>query len=107
MQALKITFVLVVAFVLTRYLPVYYSSSEYDQFVRHETARARSASQLKQSLLNEAREYSLPVKESDIRINRADDILRVTVDYQVPLNLLIFNHELKFHTIASGFLRGR
>jgi len=107
MQALKITFVLVVLLALTRYIPVYYSSSEYGEFVRHETARARSESQLKQSLLNEAREYSLPVTESDISINEKDNVLRVTVDYQVPLNMLVFSHELKFHTIASGLLPGR
>jgi hypothetical protein len=107
MQALKITFILVVVLTLARCIPVFYSSSEYDEFVKHETQRARSESQLKQSLLNEAKEYSLPVKESDISFTKADNVLRVSVDYQVPLNMLIFNHDLKFHTIASGLLPAR
>jgi hypothetical protein len=107
MQALKITFVLVFILALTRYIPVYYISTEYSEFVRHETAHARSERQLKQSLLNEAREHSLPVKESDIDIKETDNVLRVTVDYRVPLNMLIFNHELKFRAIGSGLLPGR
>jgi hypothetical protein len=104
MQAVKVSFALVVLLTLTRFIPIYYSSSEFGEFVKHETARARSESQLKKSLLDEAREHSLPVKESDISINKTDDILRVTVDYQVKMNLLLFNHEMKFHTIASGLI---
>ena len=107
MQAVKVSFALVVLLTLTRFIPIYYSSSEFGEFVKHETARARSESQLKKSLLDEAREHSLPVKESDISINKTDDILRVTVDYKVPLKMLIFDHDLKFHTIASAFMPGR
>jgi hypothetical protein len=47
------------------------------------------------------------VNESDITISETDNVLRVTVDYKVPLKMLIFNHDLKFHTIAGGFFRGR
>ena len=44
------------------------------------------------------------MKESDISIDETDDILRVTVDYQVPVNLLIYNPTLKFRMIGSGLL---
>jgi hypothetical protein len=47
------------------------------------------------------------VKESDITFTTTDNVLRVSVDYQVPLNMLIFNHEVKFHAIASGLLPER
>lgn len=107
MQALKMTVVVVCLLGFLRYIPIYYSFSEYSEFVKHETARAVSKSQLKQTLLNEARQYSIPLTESDISIRETDNVLRVTVDYRVPLKMLIFNHDLKFHTIASGFLPGR
>jgi hypothetical protein len=102
MQTVKLTFVLAALFGLIRYIPVYYCSSEFDEAVKHATARARSETQLKVTLLNEAKEYSLPVKESDISINKKDNVLRVTVDYAVPMNMIIFNHELKFHAMATG-----
>jgi hypothetical protein len=107
MQTVKLTFVLAALFGLIRYLPVYYCSTEFGEAVKHQTAHARSETQLKISLLNEAKEYSLPIKESDISINRKDNVLRVTVDYAVPMNMLIFNHELKFHTMASGMAPGQ
>jgi len=104
MQALKVFIALTVVLIVTRYLPVYYSSSEFGDFVRHQAARAQSEWQLKQSLLDEAKAQSLPVKDSDISIDRTNDVLRVTVDYQVPVNLVVYNPELKFHVIGSGLL---
>lgn len=104
MNALKLTFVLAGLLLVTRYAPVYYNSSEFGEFVKRQAAHARSESQLKQSLLIEAQEYSLPVKESDISIDETDDVLRVTVDYQVPVNLLIYNPALKFRIMGSGML---
>lgn len=104
MNALKITCVLAGLFLLTRYVPVYYSSSEFGDFVKRQAAHASSESQLKRSLLDQAREYSLPVQESDISIDESDDVLRVTVDYQVPVNLLVYNPALKFRAVGSGLL---
>ena len=102
MNALKMTFALSALLALVRYFPVYYNSNEYSEFVRNATARVRSESQLKQSLLDQARQYSLPVKDSDISFNKKDGVLRVTVDYSVPVNLLVYSPELKFHASASG-----
>jgi hypothetical protein len=104
MRGLKVALTLGVLLVVAQYLFIYYNSSEFDYFVRHEAARTRSESQLKQSLLDQAREYSLPVKPSDISIDRTDAVVRVTVDYRVPLNLLVYSPELTFHVIGGGLL---
>ena len=104
MQTLKVTFLLAGLLALTRYIPVYYSSSEFNYFVRHEAARSRSDGQLKQAVLEQARAYALPVKESDINVDRTGAVLRVTVDYAVPVNLLVYNPELKFHVTGGGLL---
>jgi hypothetical protein len=104
MNVLKVTLALALLFALTRYVPVYYNSSEYNEFVKHETARARSEALLRQTLLSQAREYSLPVKATDINVDETDDVLRVTVDYTVPVNLFIVNRQLKFRAMGSGLL---
>ena len=102
MNKMKVTLAVAALLVLTRYFPVYYTSNEYSEFVRNATTRARSESQLKQSLLDQAQQYSLPVKDSDISFNKKDGVLRVTVDYSVPVNLFVVNPALKFHASASG-----
>jgi len=104
MRALKVTFALAGLLAMTQYLPAYYNSSQFSYYVIREAARARSASQLKESVLEQARAYSLPIKESDITINRTDSILRVSVDYNVPVNFIVYNSELKFHVRGAGML---
>jgi hypothetical protein len=80
----------------------YYNSSEYE-FVRHEAARNPSESLLRQTL-SQAREYSLPVDISDINLDETDNVLRVTVDYTVPVNRFVVNRQLKFRAMGSGLL---
>ena len=104
MTALKGIFALALLIALMRYVPVYYNSSEYNEFVRHEAARNHSESLLRQTLLSQAREYSLPVQPSDINIDETDNVLRVTVDYTVPVNLFVVNRQLKFRAMGSALL---
>ncbi len=104
MNVLKGIFALVLLIAIMKYVPVYYNSSEYNDFVKHETARARSERQLIDKLVSEAREYSLPITTSDISVDESDDILRVTIDYTVPVNLLVVNPHLKFRATGSGLL---
>jgi hypothetical protein len=106
MRALKVTFLLAGLLALTQYLLVYYNSWEFSDFVRHEAGHTRSESQLRQSLLEQARVYSLPVKDSDISISRTAAVFRVAVDYRVHVNLLLYNPELTFHVRGSGLLPG-
>jgi len=104
MKASKAGFILAGLLTTTQFLPIYYKSSEFSYFVRREAARTRSESDLKESLLREAKAYSLPVKESDISIERTNGVLRVTVDYKVPVHLLVYNPEMKFRVIGAGSL---
>ena len=107
MNVLKGIFALVLLIAITKYVPVYYNSSEYNDFVKHETARARSERQLIDRLVSEAREYSLPIEASDISVDESDDILRVTIDYTVPVHLGVVNPHLKFRATGSGLLPRR
>jgi len=104
MRALKVTFALAGLLAMTQYLPANYNSSQFSYGVIREAARARSASQLKESVLEQARTYSLPVTESNITINRTDSVLRVSVDYKIPVNFIVYNSELKFHVRGAGML---
>jgi hypothetical protein len=105
MHTLKIGLLLAALLAGSRYLPVYYNSSEFSVFVKHEAARIQSESQLRQSLLEQARYYSLPVQESDISIAKADTVFRVSVDYKVPVNWFVWDSELTFHAAGAGLLQ--
>jgi len=105
MRALKLTFTLAGLLVLIRYVPVYYHTSEFNDFVMQEAQRTRQRDQLKGALLNRAKDYSLPVTEADINITTSDGVIRVAVDYTVPLDLLVYRPELKFHATGAGLMQ--
>ena len=105
MRAVKLTFVLAGLLALLRYVPVYYHTSEFNDFVKQEAERTQLKGQLKSALLNKAQEYSLPVKDDDISITTTGAVFRVAVDYRVPIDLFVYSPRLTFHTIGAGLLR--
>ncbi len=101
----KILLGLTVMLAVGRYAPIYYNSWQFQDFVREQTQRIQSKRSFKQNLVNQAKAYSLPISESDIDIRMTGSVMRVSVDYQVPLNLLVYQPKLQFHVIGSGLVR--
>ena len=102
MKALKVLGVIAVFVLLARYFPILYYAMEFNDFVKQEVQRSRIAPQLEKALLDQAQIYFLPVKAEDIRINEDGDVIRVNVDYKVPVNLFAFTHVLSFHAAGAG-----
>ena len=102
MRGLKVGFALLGLLALARYVPIYLHSLEFDDFVKHEAQKVRMQTPLRDRLVSEAKNYALPVKPSDINISTNNGVFRVAVDYRVPVNLLVYNHELTFHATGSG-----
>jgi hypothetical protein len=105
MRAMKLAVAVIGFLALARYLPVYYNSYEFNNFVETEAPRIRIKGQLKDALLSKARSHSLPIDESDISITTHGSVFKVAVDYRVPVDLFAYKPELKFHVVASGLLR--
>ena len=106
MKAMKLTVVLAGILAASRYLPVYYNSMEFNNFVKQEMERGRPGrAAVKQVFLNQARSYSLPVSESDIVVTRQGAVMRVSINYKVPVDLIVVSPELQFHVIGSGLVR--
>ena len=103
MRALKLTFALAGLLALIRYVPVYYRASEFNNVVKQETLRNRPNGELKRTLLTKAQEHMLTVREEDINITTVHSVLRVVVDYRVPINFYLFQREMTFHTVAAAW----
>src|SRR5437773_8338399 len=105
MRALKLTFALAGMLASVQYVAVYYNFLEFNDFVQHQARQTRSKGQFQSALVAKAKEYSLPLTDMDINITTTGDVLRVAVDYRMPLNLLLYSPELKFRAIGSGLMR--
>ena len=103
MRVLKLTFVLAGLLFLIRYIPVYYYTSEFNEFVKQEAQGTQRRDQLKSALLNRAKDYSLSL--TDIDISTHDGVFRVAVDYKTPLDFLLYRPELRFHATGAGLAR--
>jgi hypothetical protein len=102
MRVLKVVAVACTFFLVARYFPVVYYAMEFNDFVKQEVQRSRMGPRLQKALLDQAQLDFLPVKPDDIRINEGDGLIRVNVDYKVPVNLFVFTHELRFHATGAG-----
>jgi len=103
-RAVKLTILLVLVFILSRYAPVYYHTMEFNRYVQEQTPRIRMQAPLKQAILSKAEEHNLPVTAQDISMTTNDSVLRVNVEYQVPVNFYIFHRAFKFSAVGSGLL---
>jgi len=104
MKALKVLGVIAAFFLLARYFPVLYYAINFNDFVKQEVQKSKLRPQLQKALLEQAQLYFLPVKAEDIRINEDSGVIRVNVDYKVPVNLFAFTHVLSFHAAGAGVL---
>jgi hypothetical protein len=104
MRAWKAAFALAGLLALVQYLPVYYYSLQFNDFVQQQARDVRMNAPLKAALLDKAKEYSLPIRDADINITRSGGVLRIAVDYRVTVTLLLSSPQLKFNRIGAGFL---
>ena len=84
--------------------PAYYYHLDFDDFVKHEAQGTRTQAELKRALLNKAEMCLIPLKETDIKITKTGRVFKVAVDYTSPVDLFVYNHDMRFHTIGVGFL---
>jgi len=103
-RAVKLTVLLVLVFVMARYVPVYYHTMEFNRYVQEQTPRIRMQAPLKEAILSKAEEHNLPVTAQDINMTTSDSVLRVSVEYQVPVNFYVFQRAFKFSAVGSGLL---
>jgi hypothetical protein len=103
-RAVKLTIFIALVMVFTCYVPVYYHTMEFNRYVQEQTPRIRMQTPLRDAILSKAEEHNLPVSAEDISMTTRDSVLRVNVEYQVPVNFFLFQRAFKFSAVGSGLL---
>jgi cytochrome c-type biogenesis protein CcmE len=102
MQVMKLAILGVLAFVVIRFAPVWYRTSEFNSYVQQQTSGIHSKGVLTQVILQKAEKSKLPVTARDINFTTNDSKLEVNIEYQVPLDLYFYQKELSFHASGTG-----
>jgi hypothetical protein len=101
---LKLVIFAMIALVTAQYVPVYYHTMEFNRYVEQQVSRIRSTAPLQEAILSKAEEHKLPVTAQNIIMSAENSVLRVNVEYNVPVNFYVFHQDLKFHAMGSGLL---
>jgi hypothetical protein len=103
--ALKLTLCGILSLAVARYVPVYYHTMEFNRYVSDQVKRIRSTVPLREAILDKAEEHKIPITSQDITMSTADSVLRVQVDYHMPVNFYVFRQDLRFQAAGSGLLQ--
>jgi hypothetical protein len=89
-----------------QYVPPYLDSYQFNDFIRQEVKYAISArrtpAQVTASVLQKAKDMNIPVTARDIHITRRGPAFTVNVEYHVPIDMRVYQHELVFHSSETG-----
>jgi len=102
MQVVKLAILGMLAFVVIRFAPVWYRTSEFSSYVQQQTSGIHSKGVLTQVILQNAERNKLPVTARDINFTTNDSGLQVNIEYQVPFNLYFYQKDLSFHATGTG-----
>ena len=100
MQKAKVVLFAMLLFVLVRNAGAYHRATEFNRYLQEQVLLIGSKSSLKEILLMKAVENRLPITDQNINFTKTGAELRVSVDYQMPLDLILFQKELTFHPSA-------
>lgn len=102
----RVLLVLAIFYVVAQYIPPYLYGFQFNDAVREEVRfaeiRRRSAEDLRISIIKRADENYIPLDPKNIKITRKGKDLTVDVTYTMPVNLVVYQHVLQFHVVASG-----
>jgi hypothetical protein len=102
--AIKLIVVGCISMVLIQIVPVYYHTMEFNRYVQQQVPRIRSAEPIQEAILSKAEEHHLPVTAQNIGMSLSDSVLRVNVEYEVPVNFYVFHQDLKFSARGSALM---
>ena len=102
MKVVKFAILGVLAFVLIRFVPVWYRASEFNSYVQQQASGIHSKGVLTQVILQKAEKNKLPVTARNINFKTNDSVLEVDVEYRVPLDLYFYQQDLSFHASGTG-----
>jgi hypothetical protein len=100
-KAIAITAILVfgvyAAFkLLPPYINEYQLSDKMQEQARFGVVNRYTEEQIRDTIFKEAQDLDVPVKKEDIKVLASPSVVRISLDYTVPIDLLIYKMELHF-----------
>lgn len=103
---ISLAFFIYVIFAGIKIIPVYVGNYELDDFIRQQTpywltSRAPGP-KIQKTILDKAQDLGLPVTEDQVKVEAPGNFVRVSIDYTVPVDLLVYTLNLHFTPSAEN-----
>jgi hypothetical protein len=101
---------LLVAFLYagSQFIPVYFHAFQFNDFIKQEVKFALSARRtpedVRQHIVEEAKELEIPVVARDVQIAKRGPAFTVDFEYSIPVDLKVYKRDLTFHVSETGEL---
>jgi hypothetical protein len=101
-----ILFLAAVVYSAVKIIPVYVNNYELSDYIQNQNpiwlTQRNSSDEIRNAILAKAQDLSLPVRAEQVSVDAPLGHVTVSVDYSVPINLLVYTWDLPFHISAEN-----
>jgi len=105
-QIFILLIVIVLVYAGIQYVPAYFASFQFNDFIREEVKFAfssrKTVNAVRADVIKKAKELDISIMPDDIHITRRGPSFRLELEYRWPIDLKIYKHELIFHASETG-----
>lgn len=84
------------------YVAEYQLSDKMDETARFAVVNGYNAQQIQDTIYKEVQDLEIPVNKEDIKVQASRAKVTISVDYTVPVDLLVYHTELHFTPSAEN-----
>jgi len=81
---------------LPPYIAEYQLSDKMQDQARFAVVNRYTEDQIRDTIFKEAQDLDVPIKKEDIKVLASNSLVRISLDYTVPIDLLVYKMDLHF-----------
>jgi len=105
-QLFFIAFTVAVVYVAAQFIAVYYRAFQFSDFVYQEvkfaSSKRKSTEKVKSSIVDEAKNWDIPIKPRDIHVTKRGPSFSVEIDYSLVVDLTVHQFIWPQHVVDAG-----
>jgi len=82
--------------IVPAYVQNYQLSDKMQETARFAVVNHYNEEQIRDTIFNEIQSLEIPAKREDIKVSSSQSIVKISVDYSVPVDLLFYHMDLHF-----------
>lgn len=81
---------------LPPYIAEYQLSDKMQEQARFGVVNRYTEEQIRDTIFKEAQDLDVPIKKEEIKVLASPSVVRISLDYRVPIDLMVYKMELHF-----------